>query len=594
MVSVIEGVVPRTTRTETFLMMTKGLVSDPTLASHFASDVAGIMGGAPHRKGGAWTFFPRWKIPEKVAGIGTPKFLAGKELFYWAGRSWIDLSNAIGNSLRQNFVMQRMSRHLAERAYQEAGGDFMLALERLIGDVPDVGRKTLGLSKDDLKNEIFRRLTVSSDDVKGLAGHLTDGNLQKAEALKILRGCDNLSPRARTLGEQLIEEGKVLNTEKSIKAFAEKVAETSIEDLKRLPMDIGESFRGLADDVVKVDVNNQSELMEVFTTYETMSSTASYIPHRMMSQTMDEADILYESGQFRKLEQLWRSRREEMLLAMEDVSGSMTRVRTKLLENRKFIKDKKARAALDSVLTRADETDLIRQATLEADAGLLDTFWATSRAERTPEAFTALRAQRAELWSKYQTDVAVSGAAEYLARRDLSELYHNLPAAKLKPVDARHRGLTTQDLANVFGVNVDGLCTGMLDNLSLHGKDYFVQLVKQSADKYPDLFQGFTELKIAKVYDNILTQARMRPDVDIAVQKMAQQADNMRQELISLRMRHALGADEEKALKTWIDKIAKGRDKLIGKKGKITQERWTTMRQESLNEALKDYYKAFA
>ena len=168
------------------------------------------------------------------------------------------------------------------------------------------------------------------------------------------------------------------------------------------------------------------------------------------------------------------------------------------------------------------------------------------------------------MWETYREQSAIPSAGEFITRRELAKLYHDLPEPKLVPANAEGRALSNQDIANVFGVNIDGLVSGMLDNIAMHGKPYFIQLVKQSAEAKPNLFRGFTEEKIAQVYDNILAQSRMRPDVDIATQKILQQMEGVRQDLISLKMRHSLTPDEEKGLHAWIDNAVGGRGKIIG------------------------------
>jgi len=597
-VSIIEGVIPRRVRAENYFMMTKGLIGDPQLADRLASDVAGILGGAPHRRGGAWTFFPRARIPERIGGVAVPKFLSGRELFGWMGRYWIDLSNKWGNVVRQNFVMQRMATHLSELAYREAGGDVMKGLERVIKHgAPDFDRKVLGLTRNQLEQELWYRATVSSRDMRALKTLLTNGELQKAEALKLVRETDTLSPRAKTLAESLIEEEEILRSEETIERFAQKITETTLEDIKRLPFDIGQSFQELANTLAETPINTADELAEVFTSYEVMSQTASFIPHRIMSQTMEEADELYKRGAFRNLDKLWRTRREEMLQAMEEISGSMEQVRDAIRLHENLLSPE-ALNAMEEVLRLAGDADALRQATLQADAQLLDTFWKLPRTDRTADAYAALRAERDTLWSRYRRDSANIGANEFVARRELSKIYHNLPEPKLQPVDATSRPLTVQDCAKVFGVNADGLCSGLINNLSLHGKEYFVELVQRAAESKPHLFKGFTPSKIETVYDDILRQAFMRPDKDIEVQKVLLQGENLRQSLLNLKMCHSISPEEEARLARWIDAAADMRDNLIvrgkGKKGQLTQARWDELRQEALNRALKDYYKSFA
>ncbi|KKN60911.1 hypothetical protein LCGC14_0527100 [marine sediment metagenome] len=591
-VSLIEGVTPRFVKWEAYNMMVKGLLGDPKLAAQTASDVAGIFGTISGRRAGAISLLPGI-IPERILGWNVSKWAAGKDWLEWIGRKWIQISDVVGNSFRRNYVVQKYARHLAERAYNVAGQDINLALQKLIKSSPRISKQTLGLTQHELEQEMFRRLSVSVEDVLALKGVLTDGSLMQGETLKILRKADYLSPRAKAIGEQLIYEGKALKDTDSIVDFVKQVSDAAIDDLRRYPFEVSESFRYVANKIEQTPIKTSDNLMEIFTHYETMSETAAFIPHRLMSQVMDEADILYKAGKFGQIDPLWRKARQSLLDTMEDITSSLATVKNKILANSDKLTSKQ-RVAMESVLERSEASNIIRETTLRQDGQLLDDFFALPKAMRTSDEYTALRAYRAELWENYRLESAIPSAGEFITRRDLAQLYHNLPEPKLNSIDASSRALSSQDVADVFGVNIDGLASGMLDNIAMHGKPYFIQLVKQSAESRPHLFKGFTEEKIAQVYDNILVQARMRPDVDIMAQKILQQAEGVKQELVSLKMRHSLTPDEEKALHSWIDNAAAGREKVIGKRGLVSQDDWNKLRQESLDEANKDYYKAFA
>lgn len=591
-VSLIEGVTPRFVKWEAYNVMVKGLMGDPKLAVQTASDVAGIFGTVAGRRAGAISLMPG-VIPTRIRGWNVPKWAAGKDWLEWTGRKWIQISDVWGNAFRRNYVVQKMARYLAERAYDVAGQDVNLALQRLVKGSPRISKQTLGLSQHELEQEMFRRLSVSVDDVLALKDILTDGSLMQGEMMKALRKADHLSPRAKALGEQLIHEGKVLKDTDSIVDFVRQISDAAIEDLRRYPVEVSDSFRYVANQIDTAVIETRNDLMEIFTHYETMSETASFIPHRLMSQVMEEADLLYRAGRFGQIDPLWRKARQELLDTMQDITSSLEIVKNKILVNSNMLTSRQ-RVAMESVLERSEAGNLIRETTLRQDGQLLDDFFALPREMRTPDEYTALRAYRAELWENYRLESAVPSAGEFITRRDLAQLYHNLPEPKLTPVDASGRALSTQDIANVFGVNIDGLVSGMLDNIAMHGKPYFIQLVRQSAESRPHLFKGFTEEKIAVVYDNILAQARMRPDMDIVAQKILQQTEGVKQELISLKMRHSLTPNEEVALHGWIDNAAAGREEVIGGRGLVSQDDWDGLRQGALDAANKDYYKAFA
>ena len=592
-VSLIEGVVPRLSKFEAFTRMTAGLLNDPALTGKTASDIAGMFGSISGRRAGAITLLPSKKIPKKLAGWDIPSWLAGKDPLAWTGRRWVEMSDYLGNAYRRNFVMEKMSHYLAERALNVSGMDINLAFKNLTRGAPKLSRNSLGLTKHELEQEMFRRLTVSVDEVLGLKGVLTDGSLLQGEILKILRKADYISPRARAIGEQLIHEGLPLKNDDTILDFVKQVSQAAVDDLRQYPIEVGRSFRELSDMINTTPINKRSELMEIFTYYETMSETAAFIPHRLMSQAMEEADLLYNAKKFGQIDIMWRKARQDLMDTMADINASLESVRAKLLDNSGKLTAKQ-RAAMKAVLERSSASNAIRDATLAQDGQLLDDFFSLPKALRTPEEYAALRNYRNEIWTNYQNESAIPSAGEFVTRANLSKLYHGLPEPKLNPVNAEARALSIQDVADVFGVNIDGLSSGLLDNISLHGKPYFIQLVKQTADSRPNLFKGFTEEKIGQVYDDILRSARMNPEMDIAAQKILQQAEGMKHELVGLKMRHALSPDDERALHAWIDKCAEGRRELIGEGKAVSDIDWLQLRQLSLDDALKDYYKAFA
>ena len=805
-VSLIEGVTPGFVKYEAANMMCKGLVGVPKIVS----DAPGILGSSASYKSGAISFLPG-AIPEQLFGYNVPKSIAGKDWLEWTGRKWIKLSEIWGNAIRVNYITQKMAQHLAEMAYTDVSGNIIKSLSKGAKNAPKVDKKSLGLSTHELEQEMFRRMISSRDDVLALKEVLTDGSLMRGEIVKILREANLLSPRARALADQLLDEGglfraipvelemshgigwrqvsketgigtediglvqspeavrefisvhdealknvpgvkfptlfeettdwilhanndtlqnigkiassspeyraalhnslmkeyptgyirifrgqsvpieqvldrEFVNTSSSvdiartfqdtwplgtpgindilikvddviavgsireseliirsdvlksridspikpaptdgINEFVDKVFQSAIEDLRQYPIAIGDSFRYTADIIAGTEITKPSELLEIFTHYEVMSESAAFIPHRLMSQIMEETDQLYRAKKFGAVRSVWEKGRSDMLRTTDEITASLSAVRAKLLANAGLLKPEQ-RTALETILERAETSNIIRDATLREDGRMLDEFWSLPKGSRTPEAHRELRAKRAELWSTYRNDSAIQSAGEYVTRRRLSELYHNIPRTKQKPIDATNRPLTSKDVADLFGTNVDGLANGLLDTIAMHGKEYFIQLVKQTAEDDIRLFRGFTESKIGQVYDNLIHQAGMSPEMDILTQKILMQGQGMKQRLASLKMTHSLSPQKKAEIDAWIDNAAATRDKFITDQeptgplfkpaesrleklqeklgvyqpkvveGKtfFTEAEWTELRQKALDLANKDYYKAFA
>lgn len=592
-VTAMEGIVPRQARQESFQRMVQGLTGvDPRLMEWSAGDIPGMLGTMPGREG-AISFLPG-KIPEKVGVLKTPKWLAGKDYLEWTGRKWIQFSDVWGTAYRANFVMKKMSNYLAELSLKTAGGDINLAVSRLMGKTPRISKKTLGITEKDLKNDMWMRVASGNKKEVLAAKELwSNSSLMQGEQLKILRRADQLSPQARTLGEQSIARGEAITTTDTINVYCKQLADQSVADLQAFPVQVADTFEFLADDVARMEIRTADDLMSTFQGYEVMVDTAGSIPHKMMSKIHADADELRRLGKYKQVEQLWRSSRTEMQDAIYKVDLSLESVRAKLLANSGLLKPEQ-QVAFNTLVERASVRDALRESTLKVDGELLSNFWSIPKAARSPMDYSDLRATREALWLEFRKENAVIGAGEFLQRRSYAELYKDLPKPRLHRVDALSRALSPDDVSKVMGCNVDAISTGITENMAMQDRYFFIQMVKQSADANPNLFKGFTEEKISRVYDDILQSMHMRPDIDIAQQKILQQVEGVKQEMIALRMTKSLTPQEELALHAWIDKIATGMDNVIGDKGLITTADWNALRQEALGMAHKDYYKAFA
>ncbi len=586
-ISIIEGVVPGFPKREAFLQMTKGLIGLPSdIVAHAASEPMGMLGKRPR---GGITLLPfairEIKVPFAGKVIKVPEKLATTP--EWFGRKWIDLSNDWGNALRANFIMKRMSKYLVGKLYDVEGHDLNAVLARIIGKPPKIAEERLGLTQDELQRMVWNNLTAGDlDGVKSLKTILTDGNMSKAQQLRIVRKYTMLSPSAKDMAEELIGQGTVLKDNDSIVSFTQKLANQSISDLRQYPVDVADSFRRLANDMGAREVTTPGDLMDIFQSYEVMSTTASNIPSKLMAETRRKTDELYSKRLFGKVDGLWRADRQQMLDVMDRVSSSMATIRSKISANLdKLTPDQQT--AMNVVLDRTSAGDALREAYMRTDGQLLDDFWALPKGQRTEVEHTALRSYRAEQWLKYRQEAAEIGAGEMLSRKEFAKLYQKLPEPRLIPVNVTNRPLSADDVAKIMGANVDALSNGIAENIAMQDKVFFVELVGQSAEANPTLFKGVTTEKIEAVYDDILRGMKMSPDMDIMQQKMLQQLEGMKQELITLRMIKSLKPDEEKVLGQWIDDV-------VDRAGKEKLPIGNNLRQSALDSALKDYFKTFA
>jgi hypothetical protein len=599
-VSALEGVIPRRAQAASFLEMFQGILGvDPAMAKWalqkgYAGDPSGMFQAAPGRAG-AYSLLPG-KIPEKVRGKKLPTWIGGKDYAEWLGRKWIEVSDVWGSAFRANYLTKKMSRYLAEYSVDVNGVNVLKEIEKLIGTPPRlVNAERIGLTEHVLRQELFNALTSGggAKRIAALKENLTNTALMEKEQLKILREATELSPQSRTIGEQIIQRGDFLRSEEHITRGCGLIADQALSDLRNYSLQVSDAFAGVSDLVARYEMNTADDLMQVFQHYEVMVDTASELPSKMLSKAFDEADELKRLGKFGQVEQLWKTSRKEMQEVMDSVNASMESVRDTVEANIHLLKPEQ-RGALQSILDKNSARDALRQEWLIQDGHLLDDFWKLPRGERTPEAHTELRAYRREMWDEYRKNRAILGASEFQARRDYAQLYHELPAPKFLKVNAADRALAPQDVANIMGCNVDSLTNGILDVMTMQDRYYFIQMVKQQADRYPQFFAGVTEEKIAIVYDDIIRGLRMSPTKDISAQKILQQVEGIKHQMLSLRMTKSISPAEEKALHGWIDNIAAGSQRIIGKDGIVTDDAWQALRQKASNAAHTDYYKSFA
>jgi len=538
-ISVIEGVTPGFPKIEAYNIMTKGLIGGPAdVAAKIASEPGGILG--------------------KRVGI---TLLPGGKIGQWFGRKWIDLSNDWGNAIRRNFIMKRMSKYLVEKLYDVEGHDLNAVLNRITKGSPKIAKERLGLTQDELQRQAWQHLVAGDiDGLRAMKTKLTNLSLMGDEARQRLRKYTLMSPTARDMVDDVVDWSIVLKDNDSITNFVQKVADQSISDLRHYPIDVADSFRQLATDISGRELTTLDDLMDVFQTYEVMSTTFSNIPTKLMAETTRKADALYAARKFSQVEQLWRTDRQQMIDTMAQVSDNMGTVRTKIAENvGKLTPDQQA--AMNVVLDRSSDGDALWEATFRADGQLLDDFWALPKMQRTEAEHTALRAYRTEAWLKYRQEAAEIGAGEMLSRKEFAKLYQKLPEPRLIPVDASNRALSADDVAKLFGCNIDALSSGIAENMAMQSKVRFVKYAMAKADSKPNLYRGFTEEKIESAYDDILRGMKMSPDMDVAQQKILMQMEGMKQELMTLRMTRSLKPNEEKALAGWIDNVADNAEK---------------------------------
>lgn len=538
-ISTIEGVVPGFTKRYNLLTVTKGLIGLPAdIMEWAASEPAGMLG----KRGRAITLLPSGSF--------------GK----WFGREWVNLSNEWGNSIRANFIVRRMDKYLTEALYDVQGKNVMKSFDDIIGDVPKIAKERLGLTQDELKNTVNRLLAAGDlDGIKSLKSSLTNLSLMQKEVEKVVQKYNLIPPRAKQLIQEASEQGQLLASEQSILDNTMKASDQALADLRDYSTDVMDSFRTMADDVTGMEIDSLDTLMNVYQSLEVMSLTDSIVPSRMTAETFRKADALYNARKFKDVEELWLSDRQKMLETMDSLNDSMERVREKLTANLKGLTPDQ-QLAMDEVLRRADSAIKLRESYMKADGQLLDDFWALPKTQRTSAEHSAFRAYRMENWLQYSHEAAELGAGEMLSRKEFAKLYQHLPEPQLQAVDASARALTPDDIAKVMGCNIDALSSGITENMVMQDKDMFVQYILKSADSRPELFRGFTQDKIEEAYDRILRGIHMRPDMDISTQKILQQVEGMKQDLINLRMVKSLKPDEEKKLAGWIDDVTNRAD----------------------------------
>ena len=586
-VSILEGVVPRQSKIEAFRNMFLGLTGvDQQILSHTSSDTVNLLRTMPGRDESVSFFkavtqvgrakaeaqpisvLPGVALTELSRKLKAPKWIAGADWFKWIDQNWIAMSAVMGDGLRRNFLMQKMANSLAQFSYDVSGHDINAAFSRIINrGFPKnaISKKGLGLNDHTLQQEMFERLgTGIKQNVLDAKELYSNEGLMRAEAIKILRQSSEISPQAKTLGEQMIDEGVALRSEQDVVDFARVVAEQSIADLRSFPLQAPESFSFMADMIEKEIIQSPEDLIKIFKTYEVMSDTSGQVSTKLLSQTMETANLLKAQKKFKELEELWRTSREEVEKASESIGTDLARVNA-VIRAKASLLPQNQQLALNSLLERSGQRQTLQGQFLKSDGALLDDFWALPKAQRTEAEHTALRAFRAENISKFKDTDAILYADNFLERKTYAQLYYELPKPRLVGVNAAQRSLTPDDVSKVMGTNVDALTTGIMENMTFQEKPYFVQMIMKNANANSNIFKGFSEDKVGQVYDNIIAGMRLSPGQDVAKEKILQQAGGMQQRMLGLRMNKSMTPTEELNLHNWIDDVAEGADEVFGK-----------------------------
>ena len=261
-VSAVEGVRPGMMSLEKFQTFTAGLKYDARLMTGGASDIRGMLNTMPGRAG-TISFLPG-KLPEKILGKQLPKWIAGKDWLELSGRKWIEFSDVWGNAYRRNFAYQRFKQHWFERLKNIGGIDVTAKIKGIVARPPIKIRKEIGISEQDMVNDMAMRVaTLDKNVILSAKEMYSNGSLMRQEQLKILRQYDQISPRARTMGEEMVLRNEVMGKpgdNSSIINFAKTLTDESILDLKAYPMQAPDAFRAFASQIQSEAVTNVDAL----------------------------------------------------------------------------------------------------------------------------------------------------------------------------------------------------------------------------------------------------------------------------------------------------------------------------------------------
>ena len=377
----------------------------------------------------------------------------------------------------------------------------------------------------------------------------------------------------------------------SITEFTRHLADLSIQQVLDRPNTLPGSYSWLADELTKIPIENSSDAIKLLQYYLVAEETASNLPRALLSRYFEEAAKLTKKDAIRKF---WTAGRLDLQTKMVDIDGSMEKIRSRLLSTSHVLTDEQS-TALSSLLERKGARDTLKTDYLSRDGKLLDEFFV---GKHTPEEHTALRAQRSLMYDEFQQADAVLGAKNFLTRKDFAKLYYGLPELDRKSVNVMGRPISANDIAQAMGCNVDGLSTGIAENVALQGRHYFNEFIIQSVNEYPKKYIGFTKEKVNEAYDNICRSLHLNPDADShEAERILQQIEDIRLKLVELKLTRILTPDEENAVFSWIDNAAEGMKKTFSQpvEGKVTiKAEWDRLSQEASKQAHIDYYKAFA
>jgi hypothetical protein len=576
--SVLGGVKPGRASVERYDMVTMGLLGDPELRRGGISEMIGPLRetGNPARA--------NWILTMATLPLSVPTYLAtrGKvtptKFSKGAFKTLVELSGAIGQETRRNFVLGKYAQILAD-----TGGEAYKALAEVgAKDLPSVLDSAPKWVKRILKNDVYdakvsgKLTTDNTAFVQALKDKYTTARINHAEVNDIIMKYPDVSPTSRSLIMDGFNSKTLLKSPDSIDEYMRKtVWDAEIDDFLRGPERAGAEFDQLTELLTSIGTANPEDMANLIVSLHRMTATYGALPNQIMARAVMKSRGLPLADRALQFDLEF-----DRIYTFLDKAGADI---DKVVD---FIKAQPHTTRMYKTVAQQyfDITTTVRKVVSDARtrdmAYRSELFGAVKQGDlKSPAFWDDFYAHESGYWSDVNKQMATLNSKLISAVQDMNWA----AGTKITPrpsVVVRDRPLAPADVAQLMGVRGDDVSKMLLDCLIPEGdRDYFIEYIMGTVRQGYDV--GFDRESVGAVYDQICDSILVDPKSASWLRTRQKELRAMTQDFHDLYNAKLLPKEQKVAIDKYIDETAEAADKLMYKSAenvpkisKITQEQF--------------------
>ena len=551
LVQMLEGIRPGFGHTKTYLTISRGLLAPTDLTREAMERTGtgefGFLAGAVGTKG------QRAIVPSK----GWPA---------WLGTNLIKTQNSAGYMIRIDSWSKLWEKYFAERlrvANLLPGVDIPKAVTDATRNVPALpkgfGLKSATIVKD-TQLAFMNNITQLQEVAKELIENYSPTNILRGQIEKLIKNESAFSIDTKTKLFAALDETDVLGSLDNINKLASDGANWSLTELKQAAWNRSEAFKDLADAITSHTIETPTQLADVLATYGNIVTTAKKTIQDLIKSVADEADDAALLKRYGKISKIWRGGIANIGSEKDAIWHEVRRIQTQLQDSVTVLTPKQ-RLAADKFLSDLDAEINNASDYLLAHYNRTEALWSTIRTEHPEGAeLEALhyqyRKDQMALREAFNDSDAALSSHSLASRLDSAKAILELPKQTTKIVNVSGRPISPVDIAQMSGCMMEDVYRNLVESFSMQGKKYFVEMFQAMADSRPRQFIGFTREKLGEVYDHIVQNIGIRPAESGAEFEIRKAAENLKMELIDLKMKKSMVFDMQPRLAEYFTNAA--------------------------------------